>query len=473
MHLCDIRRSILVIGVWLAATWLAACSQATASPGSETPTPALPIVQTVEVEVTRVVYRETLVTPTPAPLTPCSPNHLTDASELVIGALLPLSTPGAWMRSANMQAGLNLALEQLNVAGVAGLPVRLVIYDTGDDVVRSQQMAERLITQDCAVGLIVGLGDVASAAVITVTERYRKPTLLIDATAPGLTEAQPEATFRLAPTLPMLAAMPAQWLAELGDYNGDDAVQAVVIAENSAAGDLFVEQTREWFPQAGIEVVVHRIDLPILDFSPEIARLLAMPTIPDAVFIAIGADSALALQEQLFDAGIRPDTGTLIVNQSRRALDPTTFGLRQAPAAGVIVARRGPWPSMATKVGRAILDRFRQSGLAWPELGAFLAYDALCLLADAAQRAPSLRGPDLVAALESSDIELAAGRYTFPYGSQQPPNGANTPAYAWHQWLTPPLLYLMFTEEGQEPATAAVIWPKLYRTQPGLLPPWK
>lgn len=434
---------------------------------------APPVVQTVEVEVTRVVYRETLVTPTPAPLTPCSPDRLGDAGEVVIGALLPLSTPGAWMRGANMQAGLNLALEQLNATGVSGLPVRLVIYDTGDDVARSQQMAEQLITQDCAVGLIVGLGDVASAAVIAVTERYRKPTLLIDATAPGLTEAQPEATFRLAPTLPMLAAMPAQWLADVGDYNGDGALQAVVIVENSAAGDMFVEQTREWFPQVGIDVAIHRIDLPILDFSPEIARLLAMPTIPDAVFIVIGADNALALQTQLFDAGIRPDKGTLVVNQNRRALDPTTFGLRQAPTAGVIVARRGPWPSMATEAGKAILDRFRQSGLAWPELATFLAYDALRLLADAAQRAPSLRGPDLIATLESSDIELAAGRYTFPYSSQQPPDGVNTPAYAWHQWLTPPLLYLMFTEEGQEPATAAVIWPKLYRTQPGLPGRWQ
>jgi branched-chain amino acid transport system substrate-binding protein len=128
---------------------------------------------------------------------------------------------------------------------------------------------------------------------------------------------------------------------------------------------------------------------------------------------------------------------------------------------------------MATEAGRAVFDRFRQNGLAWPDLSTFLAYDALCLLADAAQRSPSLQGADLIAALESSDIELAAGRYTFPYGSQQPPTGANAPAYAWHQWLTPPLLYLMFTAETQEPASAAVIWPKLYRTQPGALPLWR
>lgn len=472
MRPCDTSRYILVVGLWLATALLGACGQATASPSVETPSP-VPLIQTVEVEVTRVVYRETLVTPTPAPLAPCSPAHLTDAGEVVIGALLPLSTPGAWMRAANMQTGLNLALEKLNTTGIAGLPVRLVIYDSGDDVARSREMAERLITQDCAVGMIVGLGDTASTAVIEVTERFRKPTLLIDAAAPSLTEKRPEATFRLAPTAPMLASMPARWLAEVGDYNGDDALLAVVIAENSASGNLFVEQTNEWFPQVGIDVEVHRVDLPMTDFSPEIARLLAMPTIPDAVFIVISAESALALQEQMFDAGIRPDKGTLVVNQNRRALDPAVHSARQAADAGAIVARRGPWPSMATEAGRALLDRYRQNALAWPEFSTFLAYDALWLLADAVQRASSLNGTDLIKALEGSDIELAAGRYTFPYGSSQPPDGLDTPAYAWHQWMKPPLLYLMFTEPGQDPATAAVIWPEYYRTLPGALGPWK
>jgi len=421
--------------------------------------------------VTRIVYRETLVTPTPVPPAPCSPLQRSEASEIVIGALLPLSTPGAWMRAANMQSGLNLALEGLNTTGVGGVPVRLVIYDTGDDLARSAQMAERLITEDCAVALVVGLGDDASAAVIAVTERFRKPVLLIDAAAPELTAAQPETAFRLAPALPMLASMPAAWLAAIGDYNGDGVVQAVIVAENSTVGDLLVEQAESSFPEAGIDLEVHRVDLPTGDFSPEIARLLAMAAIPDAVFIAIGADSALDLQEQLFDSGIRPDTGTLVVNQNRRALDPAAYSQRRAPDVGAIVARRGPWPSIATEAGRALFERYRQNALPWPEFSTFLAYDALWLLADAIQSASTLAGTELIKTLESSDVELAAGRYVFPYGSRQPPDGITIPTYAWHQWLTPPLLYLMVTETGQSPATFGVIWPESYRTAPNPAPP--
>lgn len=428
------------------------------------------MIQTVEVEVTRVVYRETLVTPTPAPLAPCSPAALGEASEVVIGALLPLSAPGVWARTANMQSGLNLALERLSATGISGVPVRLVIYDTGDDPLRSMQRAEQLITQDCAAGLIVGLGDAATQAVMEVAERYRKPALLIDSSAAALMESQPSASFRLAPAQPMLAAKPADWLSAVGDsgdFNGDGARQAVIIAENSVLGDMFVEQTNEWFVAAGIDVEIHRVDLPVTDFSPEIARLLAMPAIPDAVFIVINADVALDLQAQLFDAGIRPDKGTLVVSQSRRTLDPVAYSRRPASDAGMVVARRGPWLSNVTEAGQAIFDRYRQNALAWPELSTFLAYDALFLLADAMQRAPSLSGADLIQALEQSDVELSAGRYSFPYGASQPPDGVTAPAYSWHQWMTPPLLYLMSTEEGQDPATLGVIWPEGYRTIPG------
>lgn len=368
------------------------------------------------------------------------------------------------MRSANMQMGLNLALERINSRGVAGAPLRLAIVDGGDDPLRSAQLAEQLIVKECAVGLIVGLNDAATLAVTEVAERFHKPMLVIDAASPAITETQLPSVFRLAPAAPMVASMPANWLASIGDFNGDGVVQAVLIVESSAAGDLFIEQSSEWFARHEIALDIHRVDAPMMDFSPEIARLLAMPTIPDAVFIVIGANGALALHQQLFDAGIRPDKGTLVVNQSRRALEPVVFGWSGALGAGSIVARRGPWPSIATEMGRTIFDRYRQNGMPTPEMSTFLAHDALLLLVDAAQRAPSLRGEDLIQALEASDVELAAGRYAFLYHSKQPPDGLNVPLYAWHQWMTPPLLYLMYAEAGQDPATLPVVWPKHYQT---------
>ncbi|MCB0149881.1 MAG: ABC transporter substrate-binding protein, partial [Caldilineaceae bacterium] len=131
----------------------------------------------VTVEVTRVVLRELVVPATPTPPTACSPEQLAQAEELVIGALLPLSNSPQWPSALGMQTGLNAAAEML-ASGVGGLPVRLVTYDPGDDPARAAQMAEMLITEDCALGLIVGLNEEASGAVRLVSERFRKPMLV-------------------------------------------------------------------------------------------------------------------------------------------------------------------------------------------------------------------------------------------------------------------------------------------------------
>jgi len=419
----------------------------------------------VTVEVTRVVVRERVVPATPVPPTACSPEQLQQAEELVIGALLPLSNSKQWPGALGMQIGLNSAAEMV-ASGVGGLPVRVVTYDTGDDPVRAAQMAERLITEDCALGLIVGLNDEASSAVRVVTERFRKPMLVINASGPALTEEQPITVFRLAPSAPMVARMPAAWLAEVGDYNKDGNLLAVLVAENSPAGDRAVAEAEEWFAQYAIDLAVQRVDLPAADFSPQIARLLSMDTVPDAVFLSIEGDPALDFQQQMLEAGIKPDKGTLSVIRSERALDGPAFWSRVPLGAGTIVERKGPWPATQNAGTEAFATRYARLNPKWPAMSSFLAHDALLLFIDAIGRATSLRGMDLVKALEESDIELAAGRYSFPYGSTRPPDGQTTPAHFWHQWTNPPLLYLHYTQDLQDPATMDVIWPSIYRTAP-------
>jgi hypothetical protein len=117
-------------------------------------------------------------------------------------------------------------------------------------------------------------------------------------------------------------------------------------------------------------------------------------------------------------------------------------------------------------MGQGFVERYRQFSPQWPEPVAFAGYDAIHLLADAAQRAGSWAPMDLLAALESADITLAAGYYHFPFNSQRVPNGQSDPSYLWHQWTDPPLLYMQYREPMQDPATIDVIWPPLYGTVP-------
>lgn len=457
------------MGGLLLAFFLSACSAlpptATATPAiAATPSPAAPAV-----EVTRVVTHEVVVTATPAPPAACAPASLEEATEFVVGVLAPFSQNPAWPRSLAMQAGLGLAAEDISEAGgiggstgSAGKPLRLVVQDTAGDPQTAAHLAERLVTHDCASALIGGFTTEEAAAIKAVSLRYGVPFLILDAAADELTSDQPATVFRLAPAASMIAQMPAQWLATVGDYNGDGAQHVLLIAENSTAGDAAVEQADTVFPAAGIDYDVLRVDAPAGDYSPLIARVVAREQTADTILLSVMGEPALDLLRQLLDAGIGPQKGTLLV-AGRAALDGSTFWERVPDGAFTVVSRRGPWHTSVESLGTAFVDRYAAYSAQWPDSAAFAAYDAIHLLADAASRARSISPPDLVEALETTDITLAAGYYYFPVNSRNPP-GAGDPSYLWHQWRDPPLLYLQYREAQQDPATIDVIWPPIYHT---------
>jgi branched-chain amino acid transport system substrate-binding protein len=462
---CSAPQLILISAAALFFILFAAACRAPAPELTPAPSPTSQLAPTIE--VTRIVTQEIVVTATPAPPVACAPASREEADVIVIGALAPLTQSGVWERGLAMQAGLAIAVETLNAAGgVNGKPVQLVTYDTGGHPERGALYAERLITQDCAIGLVGGFNDDVSRAVKAVTEQYGVPFLIIEASADDLTADQPRAVFRVAPTASMSAQMSARWLAEVDDFNADGNRTVVLIAENSPAGEVSVANATQWLPTTEFDLEVLRVDTPSTDYSPQIARIVAMEAEPDVVFLAVGADASVDLQRQLLDAGIGPRKGTLLVT-GRSGLEGERFWQSIPDGEYTVIGRRGAWPSMLNPVGTGFVETYRRYAEQWPDPAAFGAFDAIYLLADAAARAPTLTPDDLVAALETADIELAAGRYRFPYGSQNPPDGATAPAYLWHQWTEPPLLYLQYSAPNQPPAEIDVIWPPAYRTTDG------
>ena len=132
--------------------------------------------------------------------------------------------------------------------------------------------------------------------------------------------------------------------------------------------------------------------------------------------------------------------------------------------------RHSHWPLRALAyhrdcVGSPVCLAYAQySDGRWPEDLAFYSYDAFLLAIDAIKRSRTLNGADLVAALENSDIELAAGHYAFPYRAQHTPVVAGVPDYMWHQWPDAQILLLEYIQAGQQASDAPVIWPPAYRT---------
>jgi branched-chain amino acid transport system substrate-binding protein len=211
--------------------------------------------------------------------------------------------------------------------------------------------------------------------------------------------------------------------------------------DEAGDGNGLAEASRQWLVENAFDVDVIAADLPTTDFSSVIARIVALEQAPDAVIINITGNAALDLQQQMFAAGIRPQQNTLVIS-GMNAINELEFWARVPDGLYTVVPRVGPWPSTVTPLGAQFAERYRTYFDRWPDIAAFAAYDAVHLAADAIRRANTLAPADLIVALEASDIELASGRYTFPYGSHNPPDGEEVSAHLWHQWLNVPLLYL-------------------------------
>jgi branched-chain amino acid transport system substrate-binding protein len=385
----------------------------------------------------------------------------------VVGILAPYSQNAVWPKALSMQAGISLAVDDINQAGgIAGRPLRVAIEDTAGDPALAARMAESLITEHCASALVGGFSPEESAAIKQVSEQHGVPFIIVEATADELTSDSPATVFRIAPAATMMAQMPAQWINSVGDFNGDGTLHVTLIVENTASGDQALEQMIQALTSANIPYDFLRVDVPTQDYSPQVARIVASKQAPDAIFVQVGGEVALDVLRQLLDAGIGPQKGTLLVT-GRSALDEALFWQRVPDGAYTVVSRRGPWNTSLTPMGQGFVERYRHFSSQWPEPVAFAAYDAIHLLADAAGRSGSLVPKELLGALETADITLASGYYHFPFNSTRPPSGPLEPAYLWHQWPDPPLLYMQYREPLQDPATIDIIWPPLYRTVEG------
>lgn len=457
-------KTLRVLLLLLASPWLVSCWGLT----RPTPTPTrVEAPAETTIEVTRVVMQQVTQqffnAPTPTPALPCAAIRAQENKTVTIGAILPLSSPGAILAGFSMQTALNIAVTEINEkGGINNTPVRLVTYDSAGIAARSAEFARRLILLDCAVG-IVGFyhnGDAGAAA--EVAHQYGVPMIIAEAGSDELTDRGYPEIFRLAPTYSMLAQMAADWLGEVGDYNGDGARTAAIIAENSTLTTTMITAMNADMVKAGINTNLLGIDLPTTDYSPVIARLVSRDTLPDAIFICIKGEQALKLQAQLLAAGIGPQRSTLIV-QNAAALDSRQFWSDVPKGNGTIVMRLGAWSSTLTQQGQDFAAKYMTYMDHWPESYAFASYDSVYLLVDALKSAPSWQGRALISALETANDDLSSGTINFAVTSKSPLR-SDQPAYLWHQWQETQVLFLQYTAGNQNAESMPVIWPLRYRS---------
>ncbi len=382
---------------------------------------------------------------------------------LVIGAILPLSSPGAFDAGFAMQFALNTAAKIVNrEGGINGRPIRLVTYDSAGIPRRGALYAERLITMDCAA-VIVGLfHDNVAAAVLDVAGNYSVPVIITGARDERLTADQSPVAFRIAPTdavrdRNLVDFLKSRFSTDSAQVWRDGEATVIYVTENYAMENRHGENVIALMENAGMTAKALRVDLPITDLSPTLTRILAGKMPPDAIVLDLPASAAGALQARLLDLGIGPATGTLIIADGPEQSDQLAIG--SETGAPLIVGWDGPWPSTVHDAGRPLIADFAGYFDRWPEPIAFQAYDSLLLAVDALRRTETLAGADIIGALEATDIQLGSGRYHFPYGAGRLPEESGASREAWHQWMEPHLLYLQLSPAAEPLSDAQVIWP--------------
>jgi branched-chain amino acid transport system substrate-binding protein len=380
------------------------------------------------------------------------------SSVITIGATVPLTAPGEVSGGEAMKVALEIAADEINAAGgVLGMPIQLIISDTAGTPQLGADAMDYFANQAGVVGVV---GEYHSSVGLTMKEKaleHHLPVIFAETWHDDITAVGYAEVFRIAPVSTMVNEVEVNYVVELGFDN------VVIMTDDSPLGQALAMLLESGLTAEGISSQTFSATLGTTDFTSVISDIQALSPVPQAVIISLGGDDAYSFEQQAAKAGLAPSADTVCIDQ-RSAHNSNEFW-QKVPDGNYCVFRYiGPvqahYNDRTTVFATEYLSRTGKSAV---EVYALEAYDSLIIMADAISRAGSTDPDAIIAAIESTNLVGAQGRYYFPYGSNNPVSG-NVPAYMWHQWPDPYILMIQYFEVGQTPDDAAVVYPEMYRT---------
>ena len=166
-----------------------------------------------------------------------------------IGALFPMSGPGAYFGAQDKQ-GIELALEQLNKAGVNGYKFAVQYEDSACSPLPASQAAKRLIDQYKPDVIIGEECSDATLAIMPIIEQAKTPMINAGSSALKITDPGNPYTFRIMPNEVMQGVDIATQA-----YNKLNARTAVLLYENTNAGIGNAKVFKDTFEKLGGKIV--------------------------------------------------------------------------------------------------------------------------------------------------------------------------------------------------------------------------
>lgn len=320
------------------------------------------------------------------------------SSTLKVGVILPLTgvlgQPGL-----SCKRGMDLAAKMYREQGVN---IELVTVDAESKAENGRIAAERLIRDGCTV--LTGCFDSGiTISAVQAAEAAKVPFVVNVAAAPQVTEQGFTQVVRNFPTAPQLVSNAIRRIVELEKITGSNPQTAVLLHANDTFGQAMLGGVRALWDrlQAPVKIIETIAFSPTArDLSVEVAKAKAAK--PDLLMpITRGNDAVLIVREM-----VKQDfTPMGIVN-------PGSPGPYEKPFADALGKYADDyvsclmWHDPQVPITKRLLSRWAKE---YPnerfELNAGFSFEAILIIADALQRAKSTRGPDLLGALKTTNIE--------------------------------------------------------------------
>src|SRR3954463_2524680 len=328
-----------------------------------------------------------------------------------IGGLFPMSGPGSYFGAQDKQ-GIELALDQLNKAGVDGYKFEIQYEDSACGPLPASQAAKRLIDQYKPDVIIGEECSDATLAVMPIVEQAKIPLINAGSSAIKITDPGNPYVFRIMPNEVMQGVDIATQA-----YNKLNARSAVLLNENTNAGIGNAKVFKDTFEKLGGKVVAEiGFGRDVNDFTAIATRVAGLGKV-DVIPTYTLEGQGLKITQALAQAGVVKGGGGSAIQLGTIWL-PFGFEQKAGKAALGYVRIVQFDPTDQRDMVKNFVASFKAKFNADPTHISAHAYDQVLLIADAVQRgakdAQSMR--DTLAA--TKDFKGVTGSVEFDKSNQ-------------------------------------------------------
>ena len=296
-----------------------------------------------------------------------------------IGGLFPMSGPGSYFGAQDKQ-GVELALEQLNKAGVNGYKFEIQYEDSSCSPLPATQAAKRLLDQFKPDVVIGEECSDATLAVMPVMEQAKVPLLNAGSSAIKITDPGNPWTFRIMPNEVMQGVDIATRA-----YKQFNARTAVLLHENTNAGIGNANVFAETFTKLGGQILADiGFGRDVNDFTSIATRVAGLGKI-DVIPTYTLEGQGLKITQALAQAGVVKGGGGQAIQLGTIWL-PFGFEQKAGKAALGYIRIVQFDPTDQRDVVRKFIEAFKAKYNADPTHLNAHAYDQIMLIADVVRR---------------------------------------------------------------------------------------